>query len=300
MMSRFRAHIPISNEAYTGPITRELAMRQIEKLVNYNYYRINSIIARRSDEFRNEILKSLLEVNRKYDAKGLIRDIAKQHNTESSLHNTKTAYIKMLKELEIISKAEEENYIKFFEDFINEFRILQTNNFDNFTIDFVLKFQEIFKIKNLIAIAEKMEMRKSLARRPIEIFLKTMNDFISNGEDGKEIKIDSMGKVHFTTRYSKKPISIQYLSSGEKQLITFFANLIFSVKSTTSGIFVVDEPELSLHLSWQKIFVEKTLNINKNIQLVFATHSPEIIGKNRSKMYKLEKQFVKVGDQENE
>ena len=119
-----------------------------------------------------------------------------------------------------------------------------------------------------------------------------MNDFINTGEDGKEIKISSIGHVYFTTKYSENPISIQYLSSGEKQLITFFANLIFKVKSSTSGIFVVDEPELSLHLFWQKIFVEKTLEINENIQLIFATHAPEIIGKNRDKTVKLEKKYI--------
>ena len=101
-----------------------------------------------------------------------------------------------------------------------------------------------------------------------------------------------MGRIFFTTKYSDNPISIQNLSSGEKQLITFFANLIFNVKSNSSGIFVVDEPELSLHLSWQKIFVEKTLELNKNIQLIFATHAPEIIGRRRDKMFKLEKQYA--------
>lgn len=137
-----------------------------------------------------------------------------------------------------------------------------------------------------------MEKKKSIARKPIETFLTTMNDFICNSEDGKNIQIDSMGRIYFTTKYSKKPISIQYLSSGEKQLLTFFSNLIFNVKNNSSGIFVVDEPELSLHLSWQKNFVDKTLEINKNIQLVFATHAPEIVGKRRDRMYKLEKQYV--------
>ena len=79
------------------------------------------------------------------------------------------------------------------------------------------------------------------------------------------------------------------MSSGEKQLLTFFANLIFNVDRKSSGIFVVDEPELSLHLSWQKIFVDKAININNNIQLIFATHAPEIIGRYRDKMFRLEK-----------
>lgn len=42
----------------------------------------------------------------------------------------------------------------------------------------------------------------------------------------------------------------------------------------------------------KKNFVDKTLEINKNIQLVFATHAPEIVGKRRDRMYKLEKQYV--------
>lgn len=297
--TRYRTHHFIDGDTYSGPNTRDLAMRQIETLISFNCSRINSTLAKVSDEFRNDILKSLLEVNRNSDNE-LIEDLMKQRNTVPSLQKAKSAYIKMLKELNLLSRVEEEKYSKFFTDFIEEFKSYQVNNFKGFTLDLVLKFQEISKINDLIALAEKMEQRKSLARKPIEVFLKTMNDFIGSGEDGKEIKINPMGSIYFTTKYSKDPISIQHLSSGEKQLITFFANLIFSVKSSTSGIFVVDEPELSLHLSWQKIFVEKTLDINKNIQLVFATHSPEIIGRNRNKMYKLEKKYIEAGEQVNE
>ena len=65
--------------------------------------------------------------------------------------------------------------------------------------------------------------------------------------------------------------------------------MIFGVNDRKNGIFIVDEPELSLHLTWQKLFIEQTLKINNNIQLIFATHSPEIVGRHRDKMYKLEK-----------
>lgn len=72
-------------------------------------------------------------------------------------------------------------------------------------------------------------------------------------------------------------------------MLVFFANLIFGVKDTSSGIFVVDEPELSLHLSWQKVFVKKALEVNSNVQLIFATHAPEIIGKYRDRAEKLQR-----------
>ena len=125
----------------------------------------------------------------------------------------------------------------------------------------------------------------------IEKFLATMNEFINTGEDPKELKIDSKGQVYFTTKYSEH-ISIQHLSSGEKQLLIIFANLLFKVKNNGSDFFIIDTPETSLHLSWQKILVEKMLEINNNVQLIFATHSPEIIGENRDKMIKLVKRCM--------
>ena len=159
-------------------------------------------------------------------------------------------------------------------------------------ISFLTKLGEIKRINKMVVLAEEMERKKAEIRKPINLFLITMNGFIFNEEEGKEIKIDAAGKVYFTTKHSTKHISIDNLSSGEKQLLTFFANLIFNVKSNSPGIFVVDEPELSLHLSWQQVFVDKTLEINKNIQLIFATHAPEIIGGRRNKMFKLEKKFI--------
>lgn len=298
IMRRYRGRNSFESENYIGLETKDIAMMQIETLISVNYSRINSMISKFSDDFRNDILKSLLEVNRKYKVEDLLNELVQTRNSVSNLKETQSAYMKILKELSIISKVEEENYNNFFIDFIKEFEKFQEKNFKGFPLDLLMKFQEISKINNLVTIAKKIELKKAQARKPIEIFLNTMNDFINNSDDEKEIKIDTMGRVYFTTKYSKTPISIQHLSSGEKQLVTFFANLIFSVKNNTAGIFVVDEPELSLHLSWQKIFVEKTLEINKNIQLIFATHSPEIIGKNRNKTFRLEKKYVKAGEKD--
>lgn len=48
-------------------------------------------------------------------------------------------------------------------------------------------------------------------------------------------------------------------------------------------VFIIDEPELSLHIRWQKIFVDKAMEAQKNNQLILATHSPEIVGEYREK-----------------
>lgn len=42
------------------------------------------------------------------------------------------------------------------------------------------------------------------------------------------------------------------------------------------GIFIIDEPELSLHLLWQEKFVDEIIKA-KYLQIILATHSPAII-----------------------
>jgi predicted ATP-binding protein involved in virulence len=39
----------------------------------------------------------------------------------------------------------------------------------------------------------------------------------------------------------------------------------------------VDEPELSLHIKWQELFVTAVQEASPKLQLILATHSPSII-----------------------
>ena len=76
----------------------------------------------------------------------------------------------------------------------------------------------------------------------------------------------------------KKEIKLNQLSSGEKHEIIVFYNLIFKTEDNT--LLLIDEPEISLHISWQKKFTEDLLKIikYKKLNVIVATHSPEIIG----------------------
>lgn len=267
----------------------EIGIRQVEKLIASKCLYINSTIATINDEFRNEILKSLMEVNSENSIIRNLVNFRNQRNSIDEMKSIKQEYIKTLTELELLTNTEEESINEFFDGFLNDLMLYNSSENDRIDLDLLSKYQEIIKIKKIVDIAKKSEEKKAKARNPIETFLSTMNEFIGNSTDNKQIFIDKEGKIYFKTNYSKGRISIHYLSSGEKQLLIFFANLIFNVKSGKSGIFVVDEPELSLHLSWQKKFVEKALDVNNNLQLIFATHAPEIIGNRRNKMFKLQK-----------
>lgn len=289
---RYRNKVEFEEQIYPDSNIQDWNIKIIEYLTREKCSKINLRISKINDEFRNNVLKSLLEIGNQRSLSETIKDIKNNRNFIQNLVKDKDKYINILKDLNLLTTSEEKKYSQFFEDFINEYLNLK-NIPKNQIFDFILRFKEISKIKNLLNIAKEAEHKKALARKPIEIFLKTMNDFVQSGEDIKTIEINTEGSIFFKTKNSDDQISLIHLSSGEKQLLMFFWNLVFQVENNSPSIFVVDEPELSLHLSWQKSFVDKTLEINKNIQLIFATHSPEIIGRRRDKMFKLKKTIIK-------
>lgn len=66
------------------------------------------------------------------------------------------------------------------------------------------------------------------------------------------------------------------LSSGEQQLIDIFYELIFCAPE--DSLVLIDEPETSQHLMWQVRFHNniKKVASNKNLQVIVATHSPQV------------------------
>lgn len=76
-----------------------------------------------------------------------------------------------------------------------------------------------------------------------------------------------------------KAIPASGLSSGEQHELVLIYNLLFRVAPGT--LVLIDEPEISLHVSWQKQFLQDVLRIAQasNLKFIIATHSPSIIGK---------------------
>ena len=67
------------------------------------------------------------------------------------------------------------------------------------------------------------------------------------------------------------------LSSGEQHELVLIYGLLFIVEE--GSIILIDEPELSLHVTWQKNFITDIQKIQelKKLRVVIATHSPQII-----------------------
>ena len=65
------------------------------------------------------------------------------------------------------------------------------------------------------------------------------------------------------------------LSAGEKQMLSF---LCYNIFSENTAIFI-DEPELSLHVDWQRLLLPTLLEQETGNQFFVATHSPFIYTK---------------------
>ena len=72
----------------------------------------------------------------------------------------------------------------------------------------------------------------------------------------------------------KEAIQLTQLSSGEKQIVSIFSKLY--LESDEKSIVIIDEPELSLSIQWQKMLLPDIIRTENCDLLVTVTHSPFI------------------------
>ena len=65
------------------------------------------------------------------------------------------------------------------------------------------------------------------------------------------------------------------LSSGEKQMLAILLTVL--VEDGQPHVLFMDEPEVSLHIEWQKRLIDLCLELNPNVQIILTTHSPAVI-----------------------
>jgi len=78
--------------------------------------------------------------------------------------------------------------------------------------------------------------------------------------------------------HDNQELPLTDLSSGEQHEVMLLYELLFKVKPNT--LVLIDEPELSLHVAWQRRFLDDLLKISelRKVTAIVATHSPQIIG----------------------
>lgn len=120
--------------------------------------------------------------------------------------------------------------------------------------------------------------------------LELFTNIINSRLNFKKIKISRDNGI-IVIDDNNTEIELRKLSSGEQQEIVLFYKLIFDVEENV--LLLIDEPEISLHILWQKKFMDDLLSIinHKKISVIVATHSPQIISNHLDKQIDLGKLY---------
>jgi energy-coupling factor transporter ATP-binding protein EcfA2 len=114
----------------------------------------------------------------------------------------------------------------------------------------------------------KEELKK--IKYPQTRFLEIIDNLFS--ETGKVINKDK-NQIEFLL--GDKEIKPFQLSSGEKQLLIILLTVL--IQDNKPSVLFMDEPEISLHIEWQKKIIQYIRELNPNVQVIIATHSPALI-----------------------
>lgn len=102
------------------------------------------------------------------------------------------------------------------------------------------------------------------------LMLNFVNEAFS--KTGKQL-IPDQGRLAFRFE-NGKTISSEHLSAGEKQLMIILLTVL--LQDGKECVVFLDEPEISLHVSWQYELINMLTALNPSAQFIITTHSPSI------------------------
>ena len=91
-------------------------------------------------------------------------------------------------------------------------------------------------------------------------------------ETGKRI-VRTENEIRFTQ--IGEQLTPYQLSSGEKQTLIILLTVL--VEDNQPYVLFMDEPEVSLHIEWQKRLIDLICELNPHVQIILTTHSPAVV-----------------------
>lgn len=129
-----------------------------------------------------------------------------------------------------------------------------------------------WRAHTLVADYEILQAKKADIFRPRDNFISLLNTMFNSR---KRFSVSDKNELVVMTN-DGRVIGLEELSSGEKQLLIILGETL--LQHSEHVIYIADEPELSLHVIWQEQLIGAITKINPNAQIIFATHSPDIVG----------------------
>ena len=131
--------------------------------------------------------------------------------------------------------------------------------------------------------AERLSKAANSQGRELRFVTKTIEDFVPGYAN---LRVKRTPRPHMLVNKDGIEFSLDQLSDGEKNLIALVGDIArrlsianhFSRKPLEGeGIILIDEIDLHLHPSWQRLIIPQLTKTFPNCQFIITTHSPQVL-----------------------
>jgi predicted ATPase len=135
------------------------------------------------------------------------------------------------------------------------------------------KDQAVVALGAFVEMLEARTAERALLANRLEIFIRVIGEFFHD----KTISVSPRtGLVIKTNPPEKRTLKEYQLSTGEYHLLYLMVAALVTQRRGT--VLAIDEPEMSMHLAWQRKLISGLFQCASRAepQFIFATHSPDV------------------------
>ena len=228
-----------------------------ERLVRY-FSELNAEANNETRKFQRKLFLSLIESDSEF---AIFNSVEKL-----DLKQEKNALIDIYKRFNV----PDNQYGDKVENLFHSLEVLTEKRNSHFSSQEIVHLVNAWRVHSLVDEWVSTVKNESAALQPREKLIEALDIMFNR----KSTHIMNNNEIYFKSD-SGKEISPFDLSSGEKQLYIILSESV--LQKSKPYIYIADEPELSLHIDWQVSLVDSLKDLNTECQILFATHSPDIV-----------------------
>lgn len=270
-----------------------LTWLSVQRHDNFEWGKSEDPINARLEDFSNRLVRYLAAINKKVNALHesfqeqvflslLVREDTKGLSVpeEKKLESERAALNQIFSEF----KVDKRNYAKKIESHFDILKKLRAkmDKQSGLTESDVMALFSLSRIENTVDAWEAVSAEKKKILAPRDRFMLLLNELMNK----KSLNLNERGEIAITTQSGKK-LTPSQLSSGEKQIIIILGEAL--LQEGNRYVYMADEPEISLHVAWQETIARDIKSLNPAAQIIFATHSPDIVGQEQRSLIDMEK-----------
>ncbi len=241
----------------------------LENFVKYSSV-VNKNISIEMAEFQKDALISAIDASY---SEGVGHGKGKVSSSDD-----KNSLMEAFKEVGISENKYKKRVTKMFQIFDKVSKKIKTGDEESLTMDEVMNAFSLSRTRYLVERYNEYKGKKDSISYKMNLFITKLNKLF---EGRKSFYVSDSNEISFICG-DRDDLSLFDLSSGEKQLLILIGEVLLNEHNPC--IYIADEPEISLHVSWQEMLVDTMSELNSNMQLIFATHSPDIVSKRTNKI----------------